>query len=324
MGSYPRVSDAPLPINLRQMLHKHDRHEVSDDELERAYAATITRVVREQESAGIDLLTDGQIRWDDLLTPVTRSLEGARPGGLLRYFDNNVYYRHPIIQGPLRWLGPATVADYRIASAATARPVKAVLPGPITFASLSEDRFYRDPERLVLALTAALREEALALDRAGAPWIQIDEPALGAQPQLAPLARTCLQTLTAGLNARTVLATYFRPVQTVWAEIRTFPVHAVQVDVVDRPDQLDLVLSDPPQGQLVLGCLDARNTRLEDRDVLARLLEHAASRCGSERLWASPNCGLEFLPHASAQKKMSRLTEAVALVNGQPAESRAS
>ncbi len=79
-GSYPRVSDAPLPVNLRQMLHKHDRREISDAELERAYEATITRIVREQESAGIDLVTDGQIRWDDLLTPIT-----------FRHVDNNVY-----------------------------------------------------------------------------------------------------------------------------------------------------------------------------------------------------------------------------------------
>ncbi len=79
-GSYPRVSDAPLPVSLREMLHKHSRREISDAELERAYEATITRIVKEQESAGIDLLTDGQIRWDDLLTLIT-----------LRHVDNNVY-----------------------------------------------------------------------------------------------------------------------------------------------------------------------------------------------------------------------------------------
>src|SRR2546428_4929627 len=137
VGSYPRVSDRSLPVNLRQMLHQHDRGEIKDIELERAYQATIARVVKEQEEAGIDLLTDGQIRWDDLLTPLTRQLEGAHAGGLLRYFDNNVYYRHPVIEGPLRWRSQATVQDYRTAAAGTTIPVKAVLPGPITYASLS-------------------------------------------------------------------------------------------------------------------------------------------------------------------------------------------
>lgn len=303
------------------MLHKHDRAEISDAELVHAYRATITRVVKEQEDAGVDLLTDGQIRWDDLLTPISRQLDGVQVGGLLRYFDNNVYYRHPIVKGPIRWRGPATVDDYRIAAGATTRPVKAVIPGPITFASLAEDRFYRDFEKLALSVTDALHQEAAALDRAGAPWIQIDEPALGGQGLWMPLARACLETITRGLRARTVLATYFRPVDSIWAQLRSVPVDAIQLDVVDRPAQLDLVLQSPPDGEVVLGCIDARNTRLEDRDVLVGLMERAAERLGRDRLWASPNCGLEFLPHATAQKKMVRLVEAVKVANGKPAES---
>ncbi len=320
VGSYPRVSDRPLPVNLRQMLHQHDRGEIKDIELQRAYQATIARVVKEQEEAGIDLLTDGQIRWDDLLTPITRQLEGAHAGGLLRYFDNNVYYRHPVIEGPLVWRGPATVEDYRTAAAATTRPVKAVLPGPITYASLSEDRFYHDFDRLAAAVAGALHQEAQALAAAGAAWIQIDEPALGGRPASIELARTCLQTVTKGVKAKFVLATYFKPIDGIYPALRTFPVDALQIDVVDRPDQLGLLLGNPPQGDIVLGCVDARNSRLEERDRLARLLEGAAGTLGADRLWASPNAGLEFLPHATAQKKMARLTEAVAAVNGKPAE----
>ena len=320
VGSYPRVSDRSLPVNLRQMLHQHDRGEIKDIELEHAYQATIARVVKEQEEASIDLLTDGQIRWDDLLTPLTRQLEGAHAGGLLRWFDNNVYYRHPVIEGPLRWRGPATVADYRVAATAATRPVKAVLPGPITYASLAEDRFYRDFDRLALAVAGALHEEAQALAAAGAPWIQIDEPSLGGRPAAVQLARTCVQTITKDVKTKFALATYFRPIDGIYPALRTFPVDALQIDVMDRPDQLDLVLQNPPPGDIVLGCMDARNTRLEERDRLARLLERAAEKLGADRLWASPNAGLEFLPHATAQHKVARLAEAVAAVNGKPAE----
>ena len=320
VGSYPRVSDRPLPVNLRQMLHQHDRGEINDAELERAYRDTITRVVREQEEAGIDLLTDGQIRWDDLLTPLTRQLEGAQAGGLLRWYDNNVYYRHPVITGALRWRGPATVADFKTAAAATAHPVKAVLPGPITYASLAEDRFYRDFDRLARAVADALHQEAEALAAAGAPWIQIDEPGLGGRPEAVELAQDCLQTITNGVKARFALATYFKPIDGIYAALRTFPVDALQIDVVDRPSQLDLVLKNPPAGDVVLGCVDARNTRVEDQGALGRLLERAGERVGADRLWASTNAGLEFLPHATAQKKMARLAETVATVNGKPAQ----
>lgn len=319
-GSYPRVSDRPLPINLRQALHQHDRGEISDVELEHAYRATITRVVKEQEEAGIDLLTDGQIRWDDLLTPITRQLAGAHAGGLLRYFDNNVYYRHPVIEGALRWRGPATVADYTTAAGATTRPVKAVLPGPVTYAALSEDRFYKDFDRLALAVAGALHDEAQALAAAGAPWIQIDEPALGGRPASVELARKCLEVVRSGVKTKFALATYFKPTEGVYPALRTFPVDGLQIDVVDRPDQLEMVLRNPPKGDVILGCVDARNTRLDDRETLVRLLERAADRLGPERVWASPNAGLEFLPHATAQKKMARLVEAVALANGKAAE----
>jgi 5-methyltetrahydropteroyltriglutamate--homocysteine methyltransferase len=318
-GSYPRVSDAPLPVNLRQMLHKHDRREISDAELEHAYEATITRIVKEQESAGIDLLTDGQVRWDDLLTPITRQLDGAKPGGLLRYFDNNVYYRHPVIQGPIRWRGPATVDDYRTATGATTRPVKAVLPGPITYAVLSEDRAYKNFEMLARAVSEALHQEALALQEAGALLIQVDEPALGGQPLRLALARACMETIARGLKTSLGIATYFKPVQEIWTGLRAFPVQVWQVDVADRPAQLDMVLKAPPDGEVVLGCMDARNTRLEERDTLARTLEKATEKLGADRVWASPNAGLEFLPHATAQKKMARLAEAVGAVNGRTA-----
>jgi 5-methyltetrahydropteroyltriglutamate--homocysteine methyltransferase len=320
VGGYPRISDGPLPVNLRQMLHQHDRGEIKDVELEHAYRATIRRVVKEQEEAGIDLPTDGQIRWDDLLTPITRQLEGAQPGGLLRYFDNNVYYRHPVIEGAVRWRGPATVEDYRTAAAAASRPVKAVLPGPVTYAALSEDRFYHDFDRLARAVADALHEEASALAAAGAAWIQIDEPALGGRPAALELARACLRIITKDVKAKFALATYFKAIDGIYKELRGFPVDALQVDVVDQPGQLDLVLQSPPSGEVVLGCVDARNTRLEDPDVLARLIERAASRLGADRLWISPNAGLEFLPHATAQKKIARMAEAVAAVNGKPSK----
>ena len=197
--------------------------------------------------------------------------------------------------------------------------MKAVLPGPITYAVLAEDRAYKNFEMLARAVSEALHQEALALQEAGAPLIQIDEPALGGQPARLALARACMETIARGLKTKVGIATYFKPVQEIWTGLRAFPVQVWQVDVADRPAQLDMVLNAPPDGEVVFGCMDARNTRLEERDTLARTLERATDRLGADRVWASPNAGLEFLPHATAQKKMARLAEAVGAVNGRTA-----
>ncbi len=310
VGSYPRVSDAPLEVSLRQAIHRHDRHEITDADLEAAYRATIRRVVEEQAQAGIDLLTDGQVRWDDLLTPFLRALEGAHTGGLLRYYDNNVYYRHPVVTGALRRRGQAVVEDFRYASSLTDRPVKAVLVGPLTLATLSEDRHYGDQSRLMLAAADVLHEEARALVQAGAKFIQVDEPALGYHPAKAELTQTALARVVEGLGVTTALYTYFGPLDRVYPALLEFPVDVIGIDVAERPQHLDLILGRPFPKQLGLGVVNARNTRLETEAELERLLERVTQHVPPERLWLNPSCGLEFLPHATARRKMEILAAA--------------
>ncbi len=311
VGNYPKVAEGAYSTKLIGAITKRQRQELNDAELEAVFQE-ITRVaIQEQEQVGLDLLTDGQIRWEDLVTPIAKRLDGFEINGLTRWFDNNVYYRRPILHKTPKRRGPILVEDYRFAAHCTAQPVKAVLPGPYTFVKLSEDRHYRDERRFTLKMAELLNAEALALVEAGAPFIQFDEPAVGfGKPDL-KLVVEGLRVAVNGVKAKTAVYTYFGSLDGALGALMRAPVDVVGVDVVSAPETLTALrrLARIPK-ELAVGCLDARNTRLESLTALRAVLRALAKRVPSDRLYVNPNCGLEFLPHPQALAKLQRLVDA--------------
>src|SRR5687768_12365068 len=96
VGSYPKPPDEGKTFTLRKTLHGLERGDTTPEDLKKAQDDLVTEIIREQEAAGIDIVTDGHARWDDILTPFARHMSGFEIGGLLRWFDNNVYYRRPV------------------------------------------------------------------------------------------------------------------------------------------------------------------------------------------------------------------------------------
>ena len=169
VGNYPKVAEGGYSTKLIGTITRWQRKELTDAQLEETCREITKAVIREQEQAGLDLLTDGQIRWEDLVTPIARALAGFEINGLSRWFNNNVYYRRPILHKAPAWKGPILAEQYRFAKRTATKPVKAVLPGPYTFAAVSEDRFYKKPRPFVLKMAEILNQEARALAQAGAP-----------------------------------------------------------------------------------------------------------------------------------------------------------
>ncbi|MFN2390175.1 MAG: hypothetical protein ABR575_11300 [Actinomycetota bacterium] len=316
VGSYPKPPDEGDPFVLRKTLHAVHKGEATEADVESAQGELVRTVIAEQERAGIDIVTDGHGRWDDLLTPFARTLEGFEIGGLLRWFDNNVYYRRPICVGPVGWKGPATIGEFRFAQSVATGPVKAVIPGPVTFAHLSVDEHYGDHPGFVLALAGVLAREAVELERAGARFIQIDEPALLDAPEDLALARDAIAVVTGELTqAETTLGTYFGDAKRLGTELFELPVDVFAFDLVSGPESA-LLLDHAPAGKKIqAGVVDARNTRLEPLDDLVRQISDLAERVGPDRLRVSPSCGLEFLPREKARAKLHRLVDAAQKVS---------
>ncbi len=311
VGNYPKVAEGAYSTKVIGAVSRWQRKELNDTQLEEVFQEITRAVIQEQEQAGIQLITDGQIRWEDLLTPIAKRLEGFEINGLQRWFNNNIYYRRPVLhKAPVR-TGPILVDAYRFATSCTRRPVKAVLPGPYTFAVMSEDRYYKKARPFAIKLAEILNEEAKALAAAGAPLIQFDEPAIGFGKTDVKLAVEALNIAVDGVKTRTAVYTYFGALNGAFASLMRSKVSVIGVDVVSEPKTLTALKKTKVTKELALGCMDARNTKLESVKELHAIFKAVKKVVPSDRLYVNPNCGLEFLPHTQALAKVQRLAEAV-------------
>jgi 5-methyltetrahydropteroyltriglutamate--homocysteine methyltransferase len=330
LDNYPRIGDRPSEQVLRRALLALDRNDVQPAAVADAEDEMTRLALAEQAEAGLDILTDGQIRWHDPVSHVARGLSGFRIEGLLRYFDTNTYYRQPAAMGPIGRERPFLLEAFRFAATAAApRPVKAIVTGPLTLARLSRDARGRGRQHLALEIASALNRELRDLERAGATLIQINEPAPAWFPGDLELLRLAMRRLVAGLiSARVILATSFGDTTALLAEMAGLPVALVGLDVVaarraggspaagaDAAANLGsrLAAALPPGTGLLLGVIDGRNTRLENpaetyeglvRPILAALRSGTGPAAD---VHLAPNHGLEFLPRDAARSKIAAL-----------------
>ena len=310
IGAYPKIGEGLDGQELRRALHRHDRGEIGDADLDKVFDEVTRSAIGEIESAGIDVTNDAQIRWDDLLSPFARTWSGVEPGPLERFYDNNTYFRQPVIDGPIVTDGRSLVRDYTFARGVAKSQLKAAVPGPLTFATLAaRDEQYRTLEDRVLAVADATAREIAGLKAAGATMIDIEDPAVVASPKHIELAREAYGRF-ADPDLAITLVTYFFPADAVLESLASFPVAAVGIDVRSRDttafDRLDAFRTQ----YVLLGVVDARNTRLETASELGTIIDEALKLVPSGSLWIAPTTGLEYLPHDVATKKLAALAEA--------------
>ncbi len=315
VGSYPRIGDAPEEQRLRRAIARFEEGKIDGDALRAAEREVIGDVVREQVAAGIDLATDGQITWYDSQSHFARRLEGFEVNGLVRYFDTNTYYRQPVRTGVHRWTRPVVLDDWRAArEAADGTPVKAVVTGPYTLASLAKLGAARRRD-VVPELADTLAHEVSALASAGATVVQIDEPALTRHPvDVGVAAEATARLARAKGRAELHLFTYFGDVASIWKDIVAFPVDNLGLDLVQGAATIAAIREHGSTVPLTLGLVDARNTKREDPRDLAKLVSGLAGGIPIAQSYLSPSNGLEFLPRPNARDKLGIVAAAAKLV----------
>ena len=285
-----------------------ERRRTDRGALDRLFDEATQRLVALQVEHGLDYVTDGLLRWQDLLRPLADELPGVHAGPVTRWFDNNSFYRRPVIDAPLRPRGDA-VLRWTGRRALDGRPWKAILPSPWTLAALAEDRVYGDPAALLRDVAEVLRAEAVGLAQAGCVYIQFSEPVLVARPRegAAALAREALARVTAGLGVRTGLYTFFGNAAPLLPELFDFPVDEVGFDLFAT--DTDRLAGRAGGKGVLIGALDGRNSLLEDARETAETVRRVADRVGAEQVAVVPSCDLEFLPDEVAVAKVRRLAE---------------
>ncbi len=317
VGTYPRIGDSHEEQSLRRAIARLDRGEATAADVREAERQTVRALLREQEAAGIDIVTDGLVSWYDSQSHIAGAFEGVEVGGLVRYFDTNTYYRQPTITGTVRWKAPVVLEDWQYAQGASRAPVKAVLTGPVTLASLALDRHYAKKRPLAIDFAQALAEEVAGLRSAGAQHIQIDEPILTRSPEDLPLVADTFERLAARKGpAELTLATYFGDVAKIYRDLLELPADVLGLDLVQGAKTWSQVARHGSEKPLMLGVVDARNTRLEDPKALAARVRELRDSVDLDHSYLSPSNGLEFLPRETARRKLALLAETARALGG--------
>jgi 5-methyltetrahydropteroyltriglutamate--homocysteine methyltransferase len=209
-GSYPRIGDRAEQQRHRQAYAQRERGEISEKEFEQVQDEITREVIEEQARSGLDIVTDGQVRWYDPISHFARGLEGCEIDGLLRFFDTNFYFRQPVIKGKIVGRELVLKREFTFANGVSLKPVKPVVTGPYTLAKLSIDRRGEGFQSLVDEFAEVIAREIKELVGAGAELIQIDEPAILKNPNDFQIFKKAIEKVVAEKNgANLALYTYF-------------------------------------------------------------------------------------------------------------------
>jgi len=319
VGAYPKIPNRPRPAKLRAAINKRDRGELTDEDLARVQDEVTAEVIAEQIDAGLDIVSDGQIRWDDDQTYIPRHMKGVEIGGLQRYLDTNTYYRQPEIVGDVSLDEAVTVRDYKFAADNSSRPVKVILPGPYTLAALSLDKHYNNREKLAMAFATALRTEVDGLVAAGASMIQVNDPMAVVDKDGAAVAARAVMALLDGVDAETGVYTWFSGAYGVLPRLLDTPADVIGLDFVWGKENWEALKDVRFEKKLGFGIVDGRNTRLESANEVAAAIERVGEFVPAERLYVNPSCNLEYLPRETAFEKLKRMVEGARKAGAVPA-----
>jgi 5-methyltetrahydropteroyltriglutamate--homocysteine methyltransferase len=302
----------PRPKELVEATRACERRKIDKKTLEKAFKEATIKVVEAQVSAGLSYVTDGMLKWQDLLRPFAENLEGLKAGALARWFNNNTFYRKPIVQGELR-LKKGIVAELAYVECLPKDiPWKAILPAPYTLAKLSENKFYKDERELMFKYAETLKHEIENLTKMGFKYIQLSDPALVYNPRKEQVSKDTLADVEEALKitvksayARTCLQTFFGDFSQILPEALNFPVEDLGIDLYET--SLEKLKEYEFDKGVALGLVDSRSSLTEDENelvkVVAELIE-AIYPSKAYDVFICPNCDLEFLPWERAKEKM--------------------
>ncbi len=332
VGSYPQpdwlVDRQMLGSRLPPRVRAKEIWRVAPDVLEQAQDDATVLAIRDLERAGIDILTDGEIRRESYSNRFATALDGMDlddPGTAL----DRTGHPNPVprVVGPLRRARPVEKRDVEFLRANTDRPIKATLPGPFTMSQQAQDDYYHDEEALAMALAAAVNEEVRDLFAAGADVVQLDEPYLQARADKAErFAIKAINRALEGISGITALHTCFGYAHIVHNRPNGYPflepladTTARQISMESAQQHVDLgVLKSLRGKQLMVGVIDLSDeSPVEDVDLVAGRIRDALKFVDAERLIIAPDCGMKYLPREKAFGKLLAMTQAAERVRAE-------
>ena len=328
VGSYPQpdwlIDRERLGERLPPRVRARELWRVQEPFLEDAQDDATRLAVQDMERAGVDVITDGEMRRESYSNRFATALDGVdldTPGVALDRTGNENPV--PRVVGPIRRTRPVEVRDVEFLRSITDRRIKITVPGPFTMTQQAQNAHYADERSLALAYAEAVNEELRDLKAAGADVVQIDEPYLQARP--APAREYAIEAIDRaleGIEGETVLHTCFGYAHIVHDRPSGYPFLGELNDCLAthlsleaaQPNLDPELLRDVPDKVIVLGVLDLGSSEVETPEIVAGRIRRALAVIPPERLVVAPDCGMKYLPHAVAFRKLEAMVAGARLV----------
>jgi 5-methyltetrahydropteroyltriglutamate--homocysteine methyltransferase len=327
VGSYPQpdwLIDREQLAKMVPRVREQSLWRVPEPWLEQAQDDATVLAIRDQERAGLDIVSDGEMRRESYFNRFATALEGIdleHPGKALNRRGKEQLV--PRVSGPIRRTRPVQVRDVAFLRANTERTVKITVPGPFTMTVLAQDDHYGDERTLGLAFAAAVNAEIRELFAAGADVVQMDEPYLQANPDKAraygvELIARALQ----GVPGPTCVHLCFGYAALVkdkpsgysfLPELAQAPCDQVSIEAA-QPNLDCRVLRELPGKSILLGVLDLSDPDVETPQVVAARIRRALEHVPPERVIVAPDCGMKYLPRAVAFGKLQAMVAGAEIV----------
>jgi 5-methyltetrahydropteroyltriglutamate--homocysteine methyltransferase len=330
VGSYPQppwlIDRDRLGDRLPPRIRARELWRIPEQYLEEAQDDATRLAVADMERAGIDVVTDGEMRRESYSNRFATALEGVdldEPGVAL----DRTGHPNPVprVVGEIRRTRPVEVRDVQFLRSLTRRPIKITVPGPFTMTQQAQDDFYGDERALALAYAVAVNEELRDLKAAGADVVQIDEPYLQARPEAArAYAVEVIDRALDGIDGDTVLHTCFGYAHVVHDKPNGYPFlreldacRATHLSLEAAQPGLDpTILDEVPSKAILFGVLDLGSEEIETPEEVRARVERAVAVVGADRLVVAPDCGMKYLPRERALRKLEAMVAGAELADG--------
>ncbi|MGA2509893.1 MAG: uroporphyrinogen decarboxylase family protein [Candidatus Acidiferrales bacterium] len=331
VGSYPQpewlIDRQKLAHRMPPRVRAAELWRVAPEFLDQAQDDATLLAIRHQERAGLDIITDGEMRRESYSNRFATALEGVdldNPGQVISRTGNAIPV--PRVVGKIRRKHPVEVRDLQFLRANTDRKIKITVPGPFTMSQQAQNDYYSTEEEMALDYAAAVNAEMKDLFAAGADIVQIDEPWMEAQPEKARrFGLNAVARALEGIAGTTALHICFgyaamvpgRPAAySFLEELAGSPVR--QISIETGQSKLDCaVLAKLPSKTIILGVIDLSTNEVETPEVVAARIRRALPFVSADRLVVATDCGMKYLPANVAFGKMKAMAAGAKLVRAE-------